>query len=116
MRVAERQQLQGSINQAAEDQAELDKTAALQNKLEERTKDLVNKLERMGQERKDKDPATAEALQEGAKRGRDQGVAEQMKNAGEHLQGNTELLARLGRLVAIPRPLARQRESVFAGT
>jgi hypothetical protein len=78
----DRQQLE------ADDQAALDRAAAAQKKLAERTAELLGKMERVGQDRQAKDAATAQALKDAAARGRREDVAAHMQNAAQSLRAN----------------------------
>ncbi|HEV3261541.1 MAG TPA: hypothetical protein VG013_32120 [Gemmataceae bacterium] len=77
------------VNNLDPDQkAKLDDLAELQRKLEQRTGQLLGKMERVSEDRKDKDPETARAIKEAARQGREQTLTGNMKRASENLRNN----------------------------
>jgi hypothetical protein len=72
----------------AEQKAQLDRAAQWQSKLAERAADLLGKMDRIGADRQEKDAALAEALKAAADQGREDGLGEQMKEAGAKIGKN----------------------------
>lgn len=70
----------------ADHRANLEKAQAEQQKLEERARQLLDTMDRLAQERKEKDPQTAKELEEAARQGRDSNVPGMMQEARERLQ------------------------------
>jgi hypothetical protein len=71
-----------------EAQANLDRAAAVQEKLAQRVSELLAKMERMGRAPMDKDAAMAQALREAASQGRQDDVNGQMKTAAQKTREN----------------------------
>src|SRR5262249_22504411 len=67
----------------------------LQRKLEERTGQMLGKMQRAIDERREKDKEMADALKESLDKGQQGGVKEKMKNAGQDIHDN-----KLGRATA----------------
>jgi hypothetical protein len=68
--------------------AELEALSAAQKKLEERTGQLLDKMGRVAEERKDKDAATAQELQDARGQALKDNVTGQMRDAAEQLNQN----------------------------
>ncbi len=90
-----------------EQKAALEKAQAEQGKLEERARQLFEKMDRLAQDRKEKDPQTSKELEGAAKQGRDSNVAGLMQEAREKLQQN-----QLGQAGDKQRESARQLENL----
>jgi hypothetical protein len=67
---------------------EKEQLAGQQNQLAERAGQLLDRLERLAEERRGKDPQKAQALAEAARRGQESNVAGQMQEAEQLLQKN----------------------------
>lgn len=67
---------------------ELDEMKAGQQRLEERTRQLLDKMKRLAEERNAKDPDTAQELQAAQEKGVQSDIAGQMKTAREQIQAN----------------------------
>src|SRR5262249_7724097 len=80
----------GSSRQELTDQqkADLDKAADAQKKLEERTNQLLDKMQRMAEDRKDKDPETARELKNAHEQGVKSNVTGSMKDAQQRIGEN----------------------------
>lgn len=68
--------------------SELERAADQQNKLSERTGQLLDKLERLAQERKAQEQESAQALEDAAKRGKETGASSRMQEAERNLRQN----------------------------
>jgi hypothetical protein len=68
--------------------AELEALSAAQKKLEERTSQLLDKMGRVADDRKDKDPATAQELQDARAAALRDNITGQMRDAAEQLNQN----------------------------
>jgi hypothetical protein len=68
--------------------AELENLKDAQQKLEERTQQLLDKMDRVAQERKEKDPETARELAQAFEQAQNDNVGQQMKEAREQLEQN----------------------------
>ncbi len=68
--------------------AELDNLKEAQQKLEERTRQLLEKMDRIAKERKEKDPETANELSEASKEAQDDNMAGKMREAHENIEQN----------------------------
>jgi hypothetical protein len=88
-------------------QAELEKTGELQSQLSERARNLVNKMEGLGQKKKQEDPETAQALDDAAKKGKEVDAAGKMKQAEQSIRAN-----QLARAEAQERESARALEEI----
>jgi len=64
----------------------LEQLKADQQKLRERTEQLLDKMDRVAQEREQRDPQTAKEMKDAAQLGRDKNIAESMRQAQEHLK------------------------------
>ncbi len=69
-------------------QAELDKAAAEQQKLQERTAQLLDKMDRVAQEREQKDPETAKELKKAHDKGQQSNVTGNMQSAQKEIEQN----------------------------
>ncbi len=65
--------------------AAAERLQAEQQKLRERTEQLLNKMDRVAQERKSRDPDTAKEMQDAAAQGRKDDISGAMKDAAERL-------------------------------
>ena len=68
--------------------AELDAAHDAQKKLEERTNQLLGKVQRVAEERKDRDPDTARALQDARQKAAEANIAGRMNEAAEAIARN----------------------------
>jgi hypothetical protein len=68
--------------------AELETLSDAQKKQEQRTAQLLEKMARVAEDRKDRDPETAKELQEARDRALNQNITGQMKDAAEQLKQN----------------------------
>jgi hypothetical protein len=68
--------------------AELDALSGAQKKLEERTSQLLDKMGRVAEDRKERDPATAQELQDARARALKENIAGQMREAAEQVHQN----------------------------
>jgi hypothetical protein len=83
--------------------AELERAAELQNKLAERTRQLLEKMDRLAQSKQSQDPETARALKEASEKGKETNASGKMAEAEESVRTNN--LAKAGN---------QQRESARA--
>ncbi len=83
-------ELKAPANMKPEEQQEfndaLDRLKAEQQKLRERTDQLLDKMDRVAQERQQRDPQTAKEMKDAAQVGRDKNIAESMRAAQESLE------------------------------
>ncbi len=84
-------------------QADLDNVKHAQQKLEERTRQLLGKMERVAAERdkKDKDPETARELRDALKEAKQDNIVEQMREAHE-----------TSKITNCSKPKEKQRDSI----
>jgi hypothetical protein len=68
--------------------ADLDNLKDAQQKLEERTRQLLDKMDRVAEQREEKDPKTAEELRQALKQARQDNIDEGMKKAREAIEQN----------------------------
>jgi hypothetical protein len=68
--------------------AELDAMSSAQKKLEERTTQLLDKMGRVAEERKQKDPATAQELQDARERAVSENITSKMQEAADQVSKN----------------------------
>jgi hypothetical protein len=71
-----------------EQKARLDNATTAQRKLGERMRELMEKMQRISEERKDIDPAAAQEMQEALEQARDGQIPARMKHAQEQLEQN----------------------------
>ncbi len=69
-------------------QAELDNLKEAQQKLEERTRQLLEKMDRVAQQREEKDPETARELRDALKDAQQDNIGEKMRAAREQIARN----------------------------
>jgi hypothetical protein len=74
-------------------QADLDNLKQSQQKLEERTRQLLEKMHRVAAEREEKDPETARELREALQEAQKDNIGDQMKDARESIEKNQLLEA-----------------------
>src|SRR5208282_3288276 len=65
--------------------AALERLQAEQQKLRERTEQLLDKMDNVAQERQSRDPQTAKEMKDAAQLGRDKNIAESMRDAQQNL-------------------------------
>lgn len=70
------------------ERAELNRLQEAQRKLEERTAQLLDKMHRVAQERRDKDPETARELENARQAGQESNITGQMQDARSKLERN----------------------------
>src|SRR5205085_1126836 len=90
--------------------AAAERLQAEQQKLRERTEQLLAKMERAAEERKESDPKAAQEMKDAAKEGRDSGVTTSMKEVQDALNNPSE--PRLGDAVAKQEESARKLENL----
>jgi hypothetical protein len=82
----QRQQLRGlRPEEKQEHEGALERLQSEQEKLQDRARQLLEKMERVGQERRAKDPEAAAELEKAAKQGRDDNITGLMREASEKL-------------------------------
>jgi hypothetical protein len=95
-------------NLSPQQRTELDKAEQAQQKLEERTAQLLDKMNRVSQERKDKDPDTAKELERAHELGTQENITGQMQDARKALsqdqlnqanKGQKEVVQKLEKLI-----------------
>ena len=89
-KLAEQQGLNGKplAELTKEQQADLDNVKQAQQKLEERTRQLLEKMDRVAAEREEKDPETARELRDAFKDAQQDNISEQMREARESIEKN----------------------------
>jgi hypothetical protein len=71
-----------------EEHAELDNLKEAQQKLEERTRQLLEKMDRVAQQREQKDPDTARELRDAVENARQDNLGDKMREARERIEQN----------------------------
>jgi hypothetical protein len=92
-KLAKQQEQNGAAGKAPaeltkEQQADLDNLRQTQQKLEERTRQLLEKMHRVADQREEKDPETARELRDALKDAQQDNIGEQMREARESIEKN----------------------------